>query len=311
MLRSDIRLAEATAAARADSADVRARLLCVDDSAAVRKEVQDLLQDHYDIVLAGNGIEGLRAAKASFPDVVLCDSEMPELNGLQMLLAMKSDPALKPIPFIVFTSNAQQTASRFLNAGAEDFLSKPFTAEELRARVGAAVRTFRAHRQLRAEHQNLTRLLTRLAQSEARTRAVIESALDGILLLGEDGKIVGLNGSAEGMFGWSRSEATGRAFLEELVASRSRSALAERLARPGSRAAPASPTTRWEIYGLRRDGQEFPIECHFTRIEASARAAVCAFVRDLTETQRLQMELEQAQKLEAVGRLASSAVGVT
>ena len=102
------------------------RLLCVDDSAAMRNRVLELLRDEYEIAVANNGVEGLRAAKASPPDVVLSDYDMPELNGLQLLRAMKSDPALRAIPFIVLTANAQsEMVTKCLNAGADDFLVKP------------------------------------------------------------------------------------------------------------------------------------------------------------------------------------------
>ena len=57
--------------------------------------------------------------------------------------------------------------------------------------------------------------------------------------------------------------------------------------------------------GLRRGGQEFPMECSLTRLETGASAGRCAFVRDLTESRRMQVELHQAQKLEAVGQLAA------
>ncbi len=284
----------------------RAHLLCVDSSASTLKAVKEQLQGQYEVTLVGNGIEGLQAAKANPPHVVLCDFDRPELNGPQLLVAMKKDPALKAIPFVALTASThQEAAARSLAAGADDFLPKCFGPDELRARVEAAVRTYRTYQRVETEHQNLTRMMTMFARSEARTRAVIESALDGIVLLGVDGKIQGLNASAEEIFGWSQVEAVGRAFLEEFVAPKSRGSLAEALARRGSRVAGGATSARWEVHGLRRQGQQFPMECNFKRLETGSGAGICAFVRDLTEARRMEVELQQAQKLEAVGRLSA------
>jgi CheY-like chemotaxis protein len=125
----------------------RARVLCVDDSAATRDQLRELLQGDYEVVLARDGVEGLQAARRRPPDVVVSDYDMPRLNGLQLLLAMKGDPALESIPFILSTANTQEkTSARFLDAGAHDFLLKSSGPEELKARVGAAVRAHRTRR---------------------------------------------------------------------------------------------------------------------------------------------------------------------
>ena len=288
----------------------RARVLCVDDSAATRKQVKDLLQGDYEVALANDGIEGLKAAKASPPDVVLCDYDMPGLNGLQLLAAMKSDPALKAIPFIIETASMhERTSARFLDAGAHDFLLKSFSPDELRARVAAAVRSYSIHQEGQAERQILAATVALLARSEARTRAVIESALDAIILVDGDGKIESANGAAEHMFGLGQAELTGREFLEVLIAPGSRLELADRLTWCTAQVATVTPGAiphgRSELKGLRRSGEEFPIECNFRGLGTGSNAGSCAFVRDLTEARRLEMELQQSQKLEAVGRLAS------
>ena len=282
----------------------RPSVLCVDDSAATREQLRELLQGDYDVALASDGAEGLQAARRQPPDVIVCDYDMPRLNGFQLLLALKGDPALRSIPFILSTANTREkTSTRFLDAGAHDFLLKSSGPDELKARVGAAVRAHRIRQQAEAERQELARMAALFARSEARTRAVIESSLDAILLLTGDGRIESANGAAEKMFGWSQQELAGREFLTTLIAPRSRKALAE----GGSRRAEMgnAPAPRPDFHGLRRGGEEFPIECHFRALGTSGGAGSCAFVRDLTEARRMEIELQQAQKLEAVGRLAA------
>jgi two-component system NtrC family sensor kinase len=285
----------------------RARVLCVDDSAATREHVKELLQGDYDVAVACDGVEALQAARKDPPDVVVCDYDMPRLNGFQLLLAMKADPALKTVPFIISTANTEQrTSARILDAGAHDFLVKSSTPEELKARVGAAVRSHLIHQEAQAERQELARTATLFARSEARTRAVLESSLDAILLLGEDGKIESMNGTAEKMFGWTQRELAGREFLGSLIAPRSRQAVAESATRRVELAGPAAgPGPRSDLHGLRQGGGEFPIECNFRSLGTSGSSGFCAFVRDLTEPRRMEVELQQAQKLEAVGRLAA------
>jgi PAS domain S-box-containing protein len=154
-----------------------------------------------------------------------------------------------------------------------------------------------------ADYKDVARMMTLFARCETRTRSVIECARDAIVLLDVDGRIESLNAAAEGMFGWSRAEAAGRSFLEELVAPRSRAAVAESITGGDHHGRPP-PYDRWSTFGLRRGGEEFPIECHVTGL-GSRTPGSCAFVRDLTEAHRLELELRQAQKLEAVGRLAA------
>jgi two-component system, NtrC family, sensor kinase len=276
----------------------RPRVLCVDDSAATRRHLTELLEGDHEVVVACDGVEALREARRDPPDAVVCDYDMPRLNGFQLLLAMKADPTLKTIPFIISTADAQQkTSTRILDAGAHDFLLKSSSPQELKARVGAAVRSSHVHRQAQGEREELARMAALYARSEARTRAVIESSPDAILLLSGQGMIEGANGAAETMFGWTQRELVGRGFIETLVAPRSREALAGGGARPRELAR--------DLQGLRRTGEEFPIECHFRALGMSGSAGSCAFLRDLTHARRIEMELQQAQKLEAVGRLAA------
>jgi len=283
-----------------EAASARPRVLCVDDSPAILRQVEELLRGEYEVTLARNGWEGLKCAKANPPEVILCDHEMPELTGLQLLVLLKRDPTLRVIPFIMATAASQPSSARFLDAGAHDFLPKPSSPEELRARLAAAVRSYRMYQQLQAKQERLSAALELLEKNEARARAVLDSDLDAIVLLDGAGAVEELNPAGERIFGWGRGEIAGRPFLETLVAPRSRRALEGRMS---LRAAPPALEPPPDLHGLRRTGQEFPIECNFARLGGGA--GLCAFVRDLTASKRMQIELHQAQKLEAVGRLAA------
>jgi CheY-like chemotaxis protein len=92
------------------------------------------------IVTAGNGREALERLQAKPFDLVLLDIMMPELNGYEVLAAMKSDARLRHIPVIMISAVDEiESVTRCIEQGAEDYLSKPFNPVLLRARVGACL----------------------------------------------------------------------------------------------------------------------------------------------------------------------------
>ncbi len=280
----------------------RARVLFVHASPESWERVRQALHEKYDLLQVGRLSDALVTARREPPDVVLCD----EATGFawQLLSSMKFEGELSAIPLVLLTDHPNDSEA-ILDAGADDVVPASFSAGELRARVRAAVRSHRMYPQLNIERKNLARTVRMLSRSQARTRAVIESALDGIVLLDIDGKIEGMNATAERMFGWAQKDVAGKAFADELLAPASRTALAQALSLRLSRAAKENRTAECDVAGRRSDGLEFPMECKISRFETGAGSGLCAFLRDLTEARRLELELHQAQKLEAVGRLAA------
>ncbi len=122
------------AAAGVDGATV----LVVDDNADMRGYLARLLGAHWSVRTTANGEEALRAVAERQPDVVVTDVMMPRVDGFQLLQALRSDPATRAIPVIMLTARAGREASvEGLDAGADDYLAKPFRADELIARVRA------------------------------------------------------------------------------------------------------------------------------------------------------------------------------
>ena len=278
----------------------RARLLCVDDSVTLLAYLRGLLEESYDVELALDGLRALEIAHARPPDVVISDLNMPGMGGFDLLLQFRREPALRPVPFIVMTVDTQeQSATHCLAAGAHDFLVKPFGAQELCARVGAAVRSHAMYKELERKH-------ALLRESEARTRAIVESAHDGILTVTPAGTLEALNPAALEIFGWSEAEARGRELTELLVAPQARAQVKSALESAGSEAFGRAAVVVQETAGVERGGREFPMELRLARCESpSSGPMLSVFVRDLTEAKQLQIELQHAQKLEAVGRLAA------
>jgi CheY-like chemotaxis protein/anti-sigma regulatory factor (Ser/Thr protein kinase) len=115
-------------------------VLVVDDNADMRAYLTRLLAPHWAVRTTANGEEALAAIATDRPDVVLTDVMMPRIDGFALLRALRADPATADIPVIMLTARAGQEASvEGLDAGADDYLAKPFRAAELVARVRVAL----------------------------------------------------------------------------------------------------------------------------------------------------------------------------
>ena len=118
-------------------ADVkRPRILWADDNADIREYVCRLLADRYDVVPVPDGLKALAAAEADPPDLVLTDVMMPGLDGFGLLHELRKNARTKTIPVILLSARAgEESFVEGLDAGADDYLAKPFSARELLARV--------------------------------------------------------------------------------------------------------------------------------------------------------------------------------
>ena len=133
------------------------RVLVIDDSRAIREFVVDTLASWEGFVMreALDGAEGLEMATADPPDLILCDMEMPHLNGFQVVDALHERQI--DVPVILITSHGSEAiAVEFFRKGVKDYLIKPFTAEEMRAAIERTLTEVR----LRQEKEILTQDLT-------------------------------------------------------------------------------------------------------------------------------------------------------
>lgn len=109
------------------------KILVIEDEDSVRENILDLLQaEDFDTVAAANGRIGIDLAMAEFPDLVLCDMMMPEVDGYGVLSALRQEPLTATIPFIFLTAKSAKADFRQgMDMGADDYLTKPFTRAEL------------------------------------------------------------------------------------------------------------------------------------------------------------------------------------
>lgn len=109
------------------------KVLVIEDESAVLENILEIIEEFdYEVFGASNGIEGLKQAKENLPDLIICDIMMPELDGFGVITELQKDQQTAAIPFIFLTAKADREDLRQgMNLGADDYLTKPFTPEQL------------------------------------------------------------------------------------------------------------------------------------------------------------------------------------
>jgi PAS domain S-box-containing protein len=265
-----------------------ARIVLADDNADMREYVGRLLSPHYRIETVPDGVAALAAIRREKPDLVLSDVMMPKLDGFQLLNAIRSDPALADVPVVMVSARAgEESRVEGLDAGADDYLVKPFSARELLARVGATVSLSRLRRQGQAA----------LTESEERYRQLVQALPGALYTTDAQGRITLYNPAAADL--WGRTPEVG----EDLWCGSCR------IYRPdGTLLSPEEyPTARVvrgekpahgdEIILERPDGSRRHVLPHVEPILDSAGAIVGAvnMLVDITEHRRAEQELQQAK----------------
>jgi PAS domain S-box-containing protein len=130
----------------------RPRVLLADDNADMRDYIRRLLAPHYEVLAVADGAAALEAARTERPELVLTDVMMPVMDGFALLRALRQDRALRELPVIMLSARAGEEAQiEGLDAGADDYLAKPFSARELLARVRTNLDLARQRREANAE----------------------------------------------------------------------------------------------------------------------------------------------------------------
>ena len=134
-----------------------ARILVVDDNETNRDILVTRLEKHgYQTLQAADGEEALASAKQHLPDLLLLDVEMPKLDGFEVCRRLKNDPAMPYIPIILCTARAaSQDVVAGLDAGADEYLTKPIDQAALVARVRSMLRIKELHDQVQAQTKDL------------------------------------------------------------------------------------------------------------------------------------------------------------
>ncbi|MGW4365774.1 SpoIIE family protein phosphatase [Nocardia takedensis] len=174
-------------AATADSGAGADVVLIAEDNADLRGYLSTLLRPEYRVVLAADGHAALRQARSARPDLVLADVMMPGLDGVALVRALRADPRTAGTPVILLSARAgEDAAGEGLAAGADDYLSKPFSSADLLARV----------------RSNLDQARLRNHESAWRT-ALVNAMQDGFFIADADRSVIEVNDGFTRLLGYA------------------------------------------------------------------------------------------------------------
>jgi len=194
------------------SAPSHTRILLVDDNADMREYIRRLLSEKYVVVAVNDGADALRVVQEQSFDLVLADVMMPHLDGFGLLAALRADERTKALPLILLSARAGEEArAEGMEAGADDYLIKPFSARELLARIGAHVSMARMRREAAQREREL---ITEAQAAKAQLENVLASVSDQFLALDHNWQYVFVNDRVTEVTGLPREELLGRNMWE-------------------------------------------------------------------------------------------------
>jgi PAS domain S-box-containing protein len=274
-------------------ADDTATILLADDNADMRGYLHRLLKEHFRVVSAEDGRAAFETALSNPPDLVLTDVMMPEMDGFQLLAALRANPSTRTIPVIMLSARAGEEARiEGLEATADDYLTKPFTSRELIARVDAHLKMARL-RQQAAEHE--AALTNEVRKAQRLAGETLEHIPDAYFMFDREFRILHMNPAAEELMAGSDRPPLGEliwdlypTILGTEVEDKLRRTMEERVAIEFEHC--YQPWGRWLQH----------------RIYPNPGEGIVLFVRDTTEARKTEEALRRSEQLAAAGRLAVS-----
>jgi formate hydrogenlyase transcriptional activator len=253
----------------ASSTDNRSVVLMVDDNPVNLAELYELLSEAgYQVLIAESGASAVWQAEHSAPDLILLDVLMPGMNGFAVCAKLKETPKTEAIPVLFMTAlNDVADKLQGLRLGAVDYITKPFQQEEVLARVNT--------------HLTLARLRSDLRASQQRLSSIVSYALDTIITVDANRRIVVFNTAAEKLLKCKHETAVG-SLIDTWLAPPLRDYLVDYVGRSDDQAV-------WIPEGfnvIKTGGELCPIEGSISRVVSTAEQLYTIILRDSQERQR-------------------------
>jgi PAS domain S-box-containing protein len=270
----------------------RARVLVADDNADMQEYLHRLLARKFDVTAVSDGRQALELAVANPPDLVLADVMMPQMDGFALLRALRTHPSTAAIPIVMLSARAGEEAeAEGLEAGADDYLIKPFTARELVARVNAHVTMHRLRMELTAREQELRR---KAEEAEQRYRTILASISEAFIFVDRDWRITFANSQVQPVTSIDLTPALGQTLWDAFPGLENTAfGMAYR------RAMEEGKTVRVEDYYP-------PVGRWFHANAYPSPEGLSIFAMDVTERKVQEQKLLLSEKLAATGRLAAT-----
>lgn len=255
------------------------RLLFVEDEATLREHLAERLADEYVVDTAGNGNEALLSVMRAKPALVVTDIVMPDMDGVELLKTLRHTPGTRGIPVLLISGRAaDEYRIEGFEQGADGFLAKPYTERELRALIGAMLRSA----QLRTDAAR------REARDQAEQRAVIERAklleciTDAFYALDQQWRFTYVNQRALDYYGKERAELLGKSFWDIVPTAKS-SVFEEQYRRASREQCPVSFEILSPLTGCWLEVRAYPTP-----------EGLAVNLRDISKHKRIEGELKHA-----------------
>jgi PAS domain S-box-containing protein len=271
------------------SADTPLHVLVVDDDADTRQNLCDILElDDFHVQTAGTAAEVLHRDDLQSFFAILLDRRLPDGTAEELLPKLKVRAPQAKV--VIATGYADlESAVVALRLGAADYILKPINADALRASLRRLANEQRAEAELR--------------DWQARMRAILETAVDGIITIDSRGHIESFNPAAERMFGYSAAEVLGRN-VSLLMTSPNREEHDEYLRRYLHTGERRIIGIGREVIAQRKDGSTFPVDLSVSEVFHDG-SLFMGIVRDVTEKKLVEERAMQSQRLAAIGQMVT------
>ncbi|MBI5056538.1 MAG: response regulator [Nitrospirae bacterium] len=309
------------------------KILIVDDNNDDRRLLKyNLERRNCAVIEASDGVEGLELAVVHKPDLIIADALMPRMDGFQFLRAVKTDEALKSIPFIFYSATyvGNKEAELAMSLGAEAFIAKPKEPDEFWSEVkdiieGCSLKEGPSVSEellkddieylkkysnivatkLEKKIQELQDANALIEESEAFIRSILESVDEGFIVVDREYRIISANRAYLEMTGLPSEKVTGRHcyevshYLESPCYESGVDCVVKQTFDTGE------PHTALHVH--KKGGNPFYVETKSFPMKNAAGeiVSVIEIINDITEKCKLEDQLRQAQKMEAIGQIAA------
>lgn len=293
--REDMEAADALSAPPPGTAG-RPHVLLVDDNRDMREYVQRLLSSRFEVTTAKNGREALEKANRQKPALVLSDVMMPEMDGFQLLAALRENPAMSSVPVVLLSARAgEESLIEGMMSGADDYVVKPFTARELLARVEAHIKIASFRREALERESKLQSELRESEREQQRLLAVMDQSTDFIGLADLEGNVLYANRSARRLVGLSDGEDVRRLRINDFMFPEDISTLEKTIISTALREG------RWQAEMRFRHfltGASIPVDYHvfpITDPQSGEIVALATATRDISERKKAEAALRKSE----------------
>jgi PAS domain S-box-containing protein len=258
-------------------------VLAVDDDPAILRMLQIILkQDGFDVHGVDSGKAALEAVNTIVPCMVLSDVMMPGIDGFELCRRLKENPKTRYIPVALVTALTRpEDVQKGIDAGAIDYIRKPFDHAELRMRVRAQIKLHEA--------------LAGWQNAQKHLLAVNASSTDAIIVVDGNGRISQWNDAATEMFGYSLSEALGNPLIDLVVAEADREVHRRNLRELHDFGGSAVHGKTIEGKALRKSGETFSVRVSLTVADVDDERWAVAVVRDVSQQEVIEAALRRRE----------------